>query len=374
MLKRSVLFVFGIIVVVAGLAFVKVSQIRAAMAQDHTPPPSTITSAVASEEVWQQSFNAVGGLTAVQGIIVNTELDGTVARVAFDSGSVVKQGDLLLQQDISSETAQLGAAEARAELARISLERARDLREKGANSQSELDVAVAESNSAKAAMANIRATIDKKTIRAPFSGRVGIRLVNLGQFLKGGTAIVPLYSLDPIYADFSLPQQEITSVAVGQAVHLKVDAFPGEDFVGKVTAINPQVDPTTRNIQVQATLSNPDGRLRPGMFVNVELMRSQTDKFITVPITAISYNPYGDSVFIIEENKDQSKGPLGLVARQQFVKVGPARGNQVAVLRGVSAGQTLASSGLAKLRNGAPVVVNNQIMPSSNPAPKLADS
>lgn len=374
MLKRSVLFVIGIIVVVAGLAFVKVSQIRAAMAQDHTPPPSTITSAVASEEVWQQSFNAVGGLTAVQGIIVNTELDGTVARVAFDSGSVVKQGDLLLQQDISSETAQLGAAEARAELARISLERARDLREKGANSQSELDVAVAESNSAKAAMANIRATIDKKTIRAPFSGRVGIRLVNLGQFLKGGTAIVPLYSLDPIYADFSLPQQEITSVAVGQAVHLKVDAFPGEDFVGKVTAINPQVDPTTRNIQVQATLSNPDGRLRPGMFVNVELMRSQTDKFITVPITAISYNPYGDSVFIIEENKDQSKGPLGLVARQQFVKVGPARGNQVAVLRGVSAGQTLASSGLAKLRNGAPVVVNNQIMPSSNPAPKLADS
>jgi len=374
MFKRSAFFLLGAFALIGGIVFVKVAQVRAVMAQDWTPPPVSIVSTIATEEVWEQSLQAVGSLTAVQGIVVETELDGKVVEIGFESGAQVREGDLLLRQDTSAEDAQLADAEASALLARINYERASELRQQGANSQSEFDTARAALSSAEARVAAIKATIEKKTLRAPFAGRLGIREVNFGQFLRGGQPVVPLFSFDPIYVDFSLPQQHLTAITVGQVVKITVDAFEGESFEGRLTAINPQVDTATRNVHIQATLANADGRLRPGMFAKAQVVSPEVRRYVSVPATAISFSPYGDAVFIIEARGDGVDEAGGLGVRQQFVKTGPRRGSQVAILSGLESGQQVAVGGLTKLQNGAPVVINNTVVPSSDPAPVLSDS
>jgi len=290
-----------------------------------------------------------------------------VTRIAFESGATVQAGDLLVQQDISAEEAQLASAEAAATLARLSLDRAQALRAQNTNAQADLDAATAASQQAQANVAAIKAVIEKKTIRAPFAGRLGIRQVDLGQFLRSGAAIVPLQSLDPIYVDFALPQQNVANVAAGQAVQVSLDAFPGEVFTGTVNALNPGVDDATRNFQVQAILKNGDGRLHPGMFGSVEVQLPVAEKVITVPLSAIVYNPYGNAVYVVEP---PGANAGGLTVRQQFVQTGATRGDQIAVTKGVKVGDVVVTAGQLKLRNGASVVLNNSVTPGNAAAPQ----
>jgi len=320
MFKRSVLFLLGAFLLIGAIVFVKVSQVRAALAQDYTPPPVSIVSAVATQETWEQSLQAIGTLTAVQGITIETELDGKVVEIAFESGAQVREGDLLLRQDTSAEEAQLADAEASSVLSRINYERARDLREQGANSQAEFDTARAALASAEARVAAIKASIEKKTLRAPFSGRLGIRAVNFGQFLRGGQAVVPLFSFDPIYVDFSLPQQHLTALRVGQVVKLSIDAFEGESFEGRLTAINPQVDTATRNVQIQATLANADGRLRPGMFAKAQVVNPEVQHYVTLPnedgkLAADTLTATGYNLVRVGERSGQLPGMLESLAK-----------------------------------------------------------
>jgi membrane fusion protein (multidrug efflux system) len=330
------------------------------------PPPAAVSTIEAREDSWQPTLHAVGSFAAVQGIIVSAQLDGAVTKVAFESGAAVREGDLLVQQDISAEEAQLANAQAAAVLTRLSLNRAKELRAQGTNAQADLDAATAAFEQAQANVAELKATIDKKTIRAPFDGRLGIRQINLGQFLRSGNDIVPLHSLDPIYIDFALPQQAASQVAAGQPVRVTVDAYPGEVFAGIVNALNPNVDDATRNFQIQATLRNADGKLHPGMFGSVEVLLPVVEKVVTVPLSAIVYNPYGDAVYIVEGHEKEGKG---LIVRQQFVQTGANRGDQVAILKGVKTGDIVVTTGQLKLRNGASVVINNEVTPSNSPAP-----
>jgi membrane fusion protein (multidrug efflux system) len=331
------------------------------------PPPAVVSTIEAREETWQPTLHAVGSFAAVQGIIVSTQLDGAVTKVAFESGATVKEGDLLVQQDISAEEAQLASAQAGAVLAQLNLDRAKELRAQGTNAQADLDAATAAFQQTQANAAALKAAIDKKTIRAPFDGRLGIRQVNLGQFLRSGAAVVPLQLLDPIYINFALPQQNVAQVAAGQPVRVSVDAYPGEVFAGTVNALNPNVDDVTRNFQLQATLKNTDGRLHPGMFGSVEVQLPVTEKVITVPLSAIVYNPYGNAVYIVE---DHGKDGNGLIVRQQFVQTGANRGDQVAILKGVKPGDTVVTAGQLKLRNGASIVINNKVTPSDSATPQ----
>jgi membrane fusion protein (multidrug efflux system) len=265
----------------------------------------------------------------------------------------------------------LASAEAGADLARINLNRARELRTKDTNSQADLDSNEAQARQTAANVAAIRATIAKKTIRAPFAGRTGIRQVNLGQFIRAGTAIVPLQVMDPLYANFSLPQQDVSDLTVGQVVHVTVDTYPGVIFAGAITAINARVDDANRNIQVQATVRNADEKLRAGMFGTIDILLPQTDNVVTLPQTAIVYNPYGNTVYIVEPAAEG--GNSGLVARQRFVQMGDTRGDQVAILKGVKAGEEVVTSGQLKLRNGAAIAINNAVTPANNPAPSPAN-
>ncbi len=331
------------------------------------PPPAAVSVTEVRELAWQPTLHAVGSFAAVQGIIVSAQLDGAVTRIAFESGATVKEGDLLVQQDISAEEAQLASAEAAAALARLNLDRARELRAQSTNAQADLDAATAAFQQTQANAAAIKAAIDKKTIRAAFDGRLGIRQVNLGQFLRSGAAMVPLQLLDPIYMNFALPQQNAAQMAAGQPVRVSVDAYPGEVFAGTVNALNPNVDDATRNFQLQATLKNADGRLHPGMFGSVEVQLPVTEKVITVPLSAIVYNPYGNAVYVVE---NQGKDGSDLIVRQQFVQTGATRGDQVAVTKGVKPGDVVVTAGQLKLRNGATIVINNKVTPSDSAAPK----
>jgi len=300
-------------------------------------------------------------------------LAGTVEKIAFESGDQVKQGDLLIRFNIAPDEAQLRGAEAQAALALINLNRAKDLRTQGTNAQSELDIAEAQSQQAIALVDNLKATIAKKVITAPFGGRLGLRQVNLGQFLPVGTPIVPLQALDPLYLNFTLPQQDVVGLGPGQKVQIAVDAYPGEVFTGTVNALNSKVDDATRNLEIQATVSNSDGRLKPGMFGGVDLLRTHEDKFLVLPQTAIVYNPYGNAVYVIEQGKDEQGAPV-LLARQRFVQLGETRGDQVAVLKGVAVGDQVVTAGQLKLRNGAPVQVNNTVQPGNEAAPTPPNS
>jgi len=318
-------------------------------------------------------MNVIGTMEAVHGVTVSADLPGTVAKINFESGQSVKAGDVLVELDTKQERAQLAALEAQSDLARINYGRTEQLAKAGVVSKAEYDQATAQQKATAANAAEIRATIQRKTIRAPFSGILGIRKVNLGQYLAAGGAIVSLQSLNPIYVNVGVPQQAAGQVRVGRTLRVTSEDFPGKVFTGRVTAIDSVVDQATRNIQVQATLPNPAGKLRPGMFVQVDVGLGSSRQVIELPASAISYAPYGDSVFIITDLKDP-KGHSYRGVRQQFVKVEGSRGDQVAVVSGVKPGDEVVSSGVFKLRNGAAVQVNNKVQPGNNPAPKPEDS
>jgi membrane fusion protein (multidrug efflux system) len=375
MAKRMILMLALAGLLVAGLGFVKFRQIQTAVAQGASfqPPPEAVTTVVAKQETWPATLNVIGTAAAVQGVTVSADLPGKVERIAFDSGKSVNAGDVLVELDTRQEVAQLAAMEAQRDLARINFGRMQQLVKQGVLAQTEFDNATAQQKATEAQVGEIRATIARKTIRAPFSGILGLRQVNLGQYLSAGDAIVPLQSLDPIYVNFGIPQQTAVQVRVGRNLRVSSDDLGGFKFTGRVTALDSVVNEATRNVQVQATLANPGGKLRPGMFVQVEITTGTDRPIITLPITAINYAPYGDSVYVVSDLKDP-KGKTYRGVHQQFVKVAGSRGDQVAVVSGVKPGDEVVSSGVFKLRNGAAVQVNNKVQPGNNPAPKPEDS
>ncbi len=375
MAKRMIVMLAFVGVSIAGLGFAKYQQIQAAVAQGASfqPPPEAVTTIVAQQEQWPATLSAIGTAAAVQGVVVSADLPGIVERIAFESGGWVREGDVLVVLDTRQEQAQLAAAQAESNLARVNLDRRQGLVAQGAISGADYDRAAAEQKLTEARVAEIRATIARKTIRAPFSGILGIRQVNLGQYLSAGDPVVPLQSLDPIYVNFGVPQQDAGEVRIGSTVGITAGDLPGSEFTGRVTAINSVVDEATRNIQVQATLANRQSRLRPGMFVQVELRMGGSRPVIALPASAINYAPYGDSVFVVADLQDPN-GRTYRGVRQQFVKVEGARGDQVAVISGVNPGEEVVTSGLFKLRNGAAVQVNNAVTPGNNPRPSPEDN
>lgn len=372
MLKKFTLTTAIIVAIVGFLAGIKILQFRTmGQAMQHmTMPPETVTSAKVLEDSWPKSITATGSIAAVQGVTVAAEVAGKIVRISFESGDVVKAGDVLVKLDTATEEAQLRAAEATAELAQTSLRRTRDLTEKQSLSQAELDDAEAQAKQAKAQADSIRAVIEKKTIRAPFAGRLGLRQVNLGQILAVGDAIATLQTLDPVYVNFSVPQQNLPIVAPGATVNVKTDAAPGEVFTGKVNAVSPEVDQVTRSLRVQATVANAGEKLRAGMFATVEVMLPTVDKVLAIPATAVLYAPYGDSVFVVEEKKDPKSGETMKVLKQEFVRLGEARGDFVAVVSGLKAGDEVVTSGVFKLRPGMPVSVDNTLAPKAKLDPQ----
>ncbi len=374
MAKRLILMLGVVLVLLAALGFVKFRQIESAVqASAFQPPPEAVTSVVVQRGQWPVSMTSIGTMEAVHGVMVSADLPGTVARINFDSGKAVREGDILVELDTRQERAQLASLEAQSELARLTFGRTKELVDAGVISRSEYDQATSQQKATEANVAEIRATIARKTIRAPFSGILGIRKVNLGQYLPAGSPIVSNQSLNPIYVNIGVPQQAAVHVHVGGKLRLTTEDIKDKVFTGSVTAIDSEVDETTRNIQVQATLSNPDGKLRPGMFVQVELPVGANRPVIALPASAINYAPYGDSVFVITDIKDpQGKTYRGV--KQQFVKVEGSRGDQVAVISGLNPGDEVVTSGVFKLRNGAAVQVNNKVQPGNSPAPKPEDS
>jgi membrane fusion protein (multidrug efflux system) len=376
MKKRIVFTIVGLFVLIGVLGGIKGLQIlqMTANGKQFVSPPETVTTFEVHMESWESLLPSVGSLEAVQGVIVTAELTGKVVNIAFEPGAKVQAGDLLVQQDISSEAAQLRAAEAEVALAKITLERTRKLLTEKTVSQSQYDNADAQYKQAAAQVDNIRAAIAKKTIRAPFVGRLGIRLVNLGQILNEGEAIVSLQSLDPIFVNFSLPQQQLAQIQPGFTIRVTTDALPGKIIEGKITAINPAVDAATRNIQVQATVVNPQERLRPGMFVNVAVVLPAQDKVLAIPATAVLYAPYSDSVFVVEEKKSEKNSQPGKIVHQQFVRLGEKRGDFIAVASGLKENETIVSTGVFKLRNGQAVVVDNTLAPEFKLMPITNDN
>ncbi len=374
MAKRMALMLGGVVLFLGAIAAIKARQFQAGAKQNASfkPPPEAVTTIVARKETWPATLTPIGTVAAVRGVTVSADLAGIVAKIDFESGEKVRQGDVLVELDTRQEQAQLAAAEAQLELANLSLERMRGLNAEGVAARSDLDQAEATQKSAVARVGEIRATIARKTIRAPFAGVLGIRQVNLGQYLNDGAPVVPLQALDPIYVNFAVPQQEIGNLHIGAPVRVQAEGT-GISEDGKVTAVDSVVDAATRNVQVQATLRNPDGKLHPGMFVQTSVSTGANAEVVALPASAIGYAPYGDSVFIVEEMKDP-KGQTYRGVRQQFVKLGAGRGDQVAVVSGVKEGQEVVTSGVFKLRNGAAVQVNNKVQPGNNPAPKPAES
>lgn len=372
MKKRIFLTLALILLLIAILGGIKFLQIRRLMEQgaEFIPPPVTVTAASVQEYTWETLLSAVGTLEAVQGVTVSAELPGKVTHIAFRSGDMVKKGTLLVQLDTSSERAQLPGADATVTLAQLNLRRADQLLAEHIISPAEHDQAVADFRQARAEADAIRATIAKKTIRAPFAGRLGIRMVDLGQMLSEGQAIVSLQQLDPIHVNFLLPQQQLSGLRSGLPVRITGDTMPDQIVEGRINALNPEIDSTTRNIRIQATLANPDEQLRPGMFVNVAVVKPETRQVLTIPATAILYAPYSDSVFIIEEQKKEESDETQLILRQQLIRLAGRRGDFVAVESGLEEGQKVVSTGVFKLRNGQSVLIDNSLEPQFQTAPK----
>jgi membrane fusion protein, multidrug efflux system len=374
MAKRMLLMLGLTAVLLTGLGFLKFKQVQTAVqAAAYTPPPEAVTSVVVKREQWPSTTAVIGTMEAVHGVMISADLPGTVAKINFDSGKSVREGDVLIELDTRQERAQLAALEAQRDLAKINYGRTEQLVKEGVISKAEYDQATAQQKSTEANVGEIRATIARKTIRAPFSGVLGIRKINLGQYLSAGTAVVQLQSLNPIYVNFGLPQQALGNVRVGRSLKVTSDDLVGKTFTGRVTALDSVVDQTTRNVQVQATLANPEGKLHPGMFVQVAVVQGEDRSVITLPASAISYAPYGDSVYVITDLKDKA-GKSYRGVKQQFVKLEGSRGDQVAVVSGLNPGDEVVTSGVFKLRNGAAVQVNNKVQPGNNPAPKPEDS
>jgi membrane fusion protein (multidrug efflux system) len=375
MAKRMIVMLMATALIVGALGFVKFKQIQTAVGQaaSFQPPPEAVTTIAAVEEQWPETLNAIGSVAAVQGVSISADLPGTVDRIGFEAGQSVREGEVLALLDTRQEQAQLAAAEAQRELARVSFDRMQGLLNENVVSRAEFDRATADQRQSDARVGEIRATIERKTIRAPFAGILGIRHVNLGQYLSAGTALVTLQSLRPIYVNFGVPQQAIVQMRVGRNVRVTVADLAGVEFNGRITALDSVVDESTRNVQVQATLANGDGKLRPGMFVQAEVNVGASATIVSLPASAISYAPYGNSVFVVADMKDPSGKPYRGV-RQQFVKLGAARGDQISVVSGLKAGDEVVTSGVFKLRNGAAVLVNNKVRPANSPRPKPENS
>ena len=374
MAKRMIVMLVLMTIFIAGLGFIKVRQFQA-MAEQFAamqPPPEAVTTIVAVEEKWPATLSAIGTVAAVQGVTVSADLPGIVERITFDSGRAVREGEVLVQLDTRQEQAQLAAAEAQLQLATLNYERMKGLVEQDAVSRAEYDSAAAGHKQAEARIREIRATIARKTIRAPFTGVLGIRQVNLGQYLTGGDPVVPLQSLNPIYVNFGVPQQDAGRMQRGRQVKVSAADAGALEFTGRITAVDSVVDETTRNVQVQATLANPGGKLRPGMFVQAQVALGAPQTVTSLPASAINYAPYGDSVFIVTDMKTP-EGRAYKGVRQQVVKLGTARGDQVAVLSGVTPGDEVVTSGVFKLRNGVAIQVNNTVQPANSAAPTPED-
>ncbi len=369
--RKVLVAVLGLALATGLLGGIKALQIGAMIARGEqmAPPPEAVSTARAEKRLWQEELTAVGSLSPVQGVTISAELSGVVRKIGFENGARVERGDLLVQLDTDLEEAQLRSAEAQAELAQLELERGRKLRDDRTIAKSEWDAVESRHKQAVASVEALRATIAKKTLKAPFSGRAGIRRVNVGQFVDAGNPIVSLQSMDPIYADFFLPQQRLSQLSTGLKVRVETDAFPGQSFEGTLTAINAEVDEATRNILLQATVPNPGGTLRPGMFARVAVVLPEKKEVLTIPATSILYAPYGITVFVVEGGEGGTK-----VARQRFVRLGPTLGDYVAVTEGLEAGAEVVSAGAFKLRNGMPVAIHNEIAPETSLSPKPEDT
>jgi membrane fusion protein, multidrug efflux system len=375
MAKRMISMLAALIAVLGGLGFVKYRQVEAAIAMGASfqPPPTAVTTVVAHRETWPSTLSVIGTAAAIQGVTVSADLPGTIDKIHFESGQWVREGDVLVELDTRQERAQLANLEAQRDLARVNYDRAQQLVKAGVISRSDYDSASAQQKATEAQVGDIEAAIARKTIHAPFSGVLGIRQVSLGQYLAAGQAIVSLQSLSPIYVNFGVPQQDTPKVIAGHVIRVTNSDLPGMAFTGRITALDSVINEQTRNIQVQSIVTNKDNKLRPGMFVQVELPLGEPRQVIPLPASAINYAPYGDSVFVVVEMKD-AKGNIYRGVRQQVVKIEGSRGDQVAVVSGLNPGEEIVSSGAFRLRNGAPVQVNNTVKPSNSPSPKPEDS
>ncbi|MEJ2424339.1 MAG: efflux RND transporter periplasmic adaptor subunit [Candidatus Thiodiazotropha sp.] len=361
MFKRLILTLLGLALLIGIPALIKLQQFQAMAGMQMQMPPETVTATQVRSERWADTVSATGSLVAVQGVTVSAELGGKVSRIAFESGDRVKAGDLLVRLDTTAEEAQLRSAEAAAKLARINLDRNQDLRKNHTISQADLDTAEANFKQATAQVDNVRATIEKKTITAPFAGLLGLRQVNLGQIVEQGTPVVTLQTLDPIYIDFSLPQQRYASLSVGSTVQITTDAAPGEVFEGRILAINPEIDTLTRSVRIRAVMANRGEHLRAGMFANVKVVLPREEDYLIIPATSVLYAPYGDTVFVIDTQKDETSGEEQQILRQQIVRLGRTRGDFVAVTEGLKAGEMVVTSGVFKLRPKSAVVIDNSL-------------
>ncbi|POA97750.1 efflux transporter periplasmic adaptor subunit [Chromobacterium sinusclupearum] len=363
MTKRMLIMLGGVVLLIAVLGVGFFLHIQKLIANSPKPGPQTVSTTVAKMAEWQPQLSSVGTLTAVHGVDISSEVAGQVRSLHFKSGQDVKAGDVLVQLNADSDQAQLRSLQAAAELAATTLKRDRAQLAIEGVSQAQVDADMADLKSKTALVAQQAALVAKKTIRAPFSGRLGITAVNPGQYLNPGDKIVTLQTIDPVYVDFNLPQRQIGQVRVGQPVKVKSDAFGDEVFHGKINAINPKIDPATRNVQIEATIANPKHKLLPGMFANATIDVGSKQKHLTLPQTAITYNPYGSTVFIVKQGKN------GLEAQQAFVTTGDTRGDQVAITAGLKEGQEVVTSGQLKLKTGTPVTVNNSVQPANSPNP-----
>ena len=364
----------GVLALVVLLAGIKAMQIGKMMRSPQMMPATTVTSAEVKEQDWAPTLSSVGSVSAVQGAVISAELAGIVSEISFENGAEAKKGDVLMKLDTSQEEALLRSAAAEAQLARTDLERSRDLAMKKVVSSAELDSAQSKFTRLNAVVDQMRSNIAKKTVIAPFDGQLGIRQVNVGQMINAGQQVIALTALDSVYVDFALPEQHLSKLTKDLEVRVRVDALPGRAFKGKLTAINSMLDPVTRNVPLQATLQNPDHALHPGMFAKVDVVLPVKESVLAIPATAISYAPYGDSVFVIEKKKDAKSGRESQVLRQQFVRTGETRGDFVTVTNGLKAGEVIVSSGVFKLRNGMEVTINNQLAPKPEISPSPAQT
>ena len=376
MLRKLLITAIAVTVVVGAIVYAKLEQFSAMgkAAESMVLPPETVTAMTVDEVLWEQSLAAVGTLVPVQGVTVSAEVGGRVTRIGFDSGAAVEAGDVLLQMDTASEEAQLASAEASAALAEADLKRLQALDARELASKDAVDAAEARAKETRAQVGNMRALIAKKTVRAPFGGRLGLRLVNLGEVLREDDPIVSLQTLDPIYVDFSIPQQQLGRLRQGMTVRVSADVAPDETFAGAIIAVNPEVDATTRSVRVRAQVANPGEQLHAGMFARVEVVLPDQQSVLPIPATAVLYAPYGDSVFVIETRQDDESGTTSQVLRQQFVRLGRARGDFVDVTDGLSPGETVVTTGVFKLSSDMQVVIDNRLAPAASLAPQPSDS
>jgi membrane fusion protein, multidrug efflux system len=373
MTKRMVIMLVAVAVVFGGIfgfqAF-KAAMIKKFMSS-MSAPPQTISASKAGYSEWQPKIEAVGSLRAVRGADLSLEVSGVVDSISFNSGDDVEQGALLLKLRADDDVAKLESLQATAELSEINYERDQKQFKIQAVSQATLDADAANLKNAKAQVAQQQAILDKKFLRAPFAGHLGIRAVDLGQYLGAGTAIVTLQALDPIFLDFFVPQQSVDRMRLGETVEVKVDAYKDRNFAGEITAVNPKVDASSRNVQIRATLKNTDHKLLPGMYATVDIATGAPQNYITLPQTAVTFSPYGDTVYVVDSKANGADGKPQLVARQSFVTTGATRGDQVAVLKGVNEGDMIVTSGQIKLHNGSTVLIDNSITPTADAAPNV---